>query len=105
RVWARVSAQMSDENSLSANSNLENLNTMNTNKNTEQISGCADFQTLIPAYLEGKLSTARTLLLEDHKNECIPCRRALNAERANAATQTATFILPQHKRRATNKQP
>lgn len=88
RVWARVSEQMSDENSLSADSNLGNLNTMNTKNTTEHIDGCADFQSLIPAYLEGKLSTARTLLLKDHTNECIPCRRALKAQRGDAKAAT-----------------
>jgi hypothetical protein len=98
RVWAQISGQMADENfaaaenSLSANSNSGNLNTMNTNNTTEHIDGCADFQSLIPAYLDGKLSTARTLLLEDHKNECIPCRRALKAQRADATAKTPTYI-------------
>ncbi|HEX9927326.1 MAG TPA: FecR domain-containing protein [Pyrinomonadaceae bacterium] len=96
RVWARVSRQMSDENfaaaenSSSANSHLGNLNTMNTNNTTEQIRGCADFQSLIPAYLDGKLSTARTLLFKDHTNECIPCRRALKFQSADQTPKTAT---------------
>ncbi len=84
-VWARISRQMTEENSLSAAISGD-LNTMNANTNTEQINGCADFQTLIPAYLDGKLSTARALLLKDHTNECIPCRRALKTERGDTTT-------------------
>ena len=51
------------------------------------IEGCADFQSLITAYLGGKLSAARSLLLVDHTHECIPCRRALKqAREARVAT-------------------
>ena len=95
RVWARVS-QQATENSSSVSSHLEGLNTMDSNNTTEHIQGCADFQSLIPAYLDGKLSTARTLLLEDHSNECIPCRKELKAQRAYAATKSATYIPRQH---------
>ncbi len=99
RVWARVSQQAAD-NLSSIPTDQENLNTMNSNNTTEHIRGCADFQSLIPAYLDGKLSTARTLLLEDHSNECIPCRNEVKAQKAFAATKSATYVPRQHTRRA-----
>src|ERR687884_2316648 len=68
RVWARVSA--------AAGQAKFNLPTV------DRIEGCADFQSLIPAYLAGKLSEARSLLLVDHTHECIPCRKAMNEARA-----------------------
>jgi hypothetical protein len=98
RVWARVSGQAA-ENLASETSYLEGINTMNTNTNAEHIHGCDDFQSLMPAYLDGKLSTARKLLLEDHSNECIPCRQELKAQRTYAAAKSATFVSPQSKRR------
>jgi len=68
RVWARVSAAAgASEFELPA---------------VERIEGCADFQSLIPAHLAGKLSEARSLLLVDHTHECIPCRKAMNEARS-----------------------
>ena len=68
RVWARVSAA-ADETGFQV-------------PTVDRIEGCSDYQSLIPAYLAGKLSEARSLLLVDHTHECIPCRRAMNEARA-----------------------
>src|ERR1041384_1777896 len=68
RVWARVAAA-AGETELKVPA-------------VERIEGCADFQSLIPAYLAGKLSEARSLLLVDHTHECIPCRKAMNEARS-----------------------
>jgi len=68
RVWARVSAAGdASEFQLPA---------------VERIESCADYQSLIPAHLAGKLSEARSLLLVDHTHECIPCRKAMNEARS-----------------------
>jgi ferric-dicitrate binding protein FerR (iron transport regulator) len=76
RVWARVAA--------AAGETEFKLPTV------EKIQGCADYQSLIPAYLAGKLSEARSLLLVDHTHECIPCRKAMNAAR----TRRSAAIRP-----------
>lgn len=47
----------------------------------EHLRSCEDFQSLIPSYLGGNISPARTLLVEDHFSECVPCRRALRVAR------------------------
>jgi FecR-like protein len=64
RVWARLAvesaAQLSSDTPAST-----------------RIENCADFQSLIPAYLSGNLSEGRSLLLVDHTHECIPCRKAM----------------------------
>ncbi len=39
------------------------------------IRGCEDFRALMPDYRAGLLNAARTLLLKDHLNECVECRK------------------------------
>lgn len=72
RVWARVAAAAGE-----AEFQMPSV---------DRIEGCADFQSLIPAYLAGKLSEARSLLLVDHTHECIPCRKAMNEARRSRTT-------------------
>jgi len=78
RVWARLS-----ESTTTAGAAPQSI----AAGSLDHIEGCPDFQSLIPAYLGGQLSEARSLLLVDHTHECIPCRRALkNAREAQVET-------------------
>src|SRR5258708_9139100 len=85
RVWARMSTdeearRMRGNRPQDAGAPVVGAPVMGATP-ADRIEGCADFQTLIPAYLGGKLSEARSLLLVDHTHECIPCRKALTQER------------------------
>jgi hypothetical protein len=82
RVWQRVSTEAGAPQ-MSANSAAAEI---------DRIEGCADFQSLIPGYLSGKLSEARSLLLVDHTHECIPCRRALKQAREKGGNIAAPAV-------------
>src|SRR2546423_3516682 len=82
RVWQRVSTEAGAPQ-MSANTAAAEV---------DRIEGCADCQSLIPAYLGGKLSEARSLLLVDHTHECIPCRRALKQAREKGGSIAAPAV-------------
>jgi FecR protein/Putative zinc-finger len=80
RVWSRMSHEVSQASATATA----------FTQSAERIEGCSDFQSLMPAYLNGELSEARSMLLVDHTHECIPCRRALKQARtARVAAATA----------------
>ncbi|MEP6569787.1 MAG: FecR domain-containing protein [Acidobacteriota bacterium] len=72
RVWARLASKVAAE---TGELRAENVA-------ADRIGNCADFQSLIPAYLTGSLSEARALLLVDHTHECIHCRKAMKDTRS-----------------------
>jgi hypothetical protein len=69
RVWARIAAENTNRAVIESHA-------------SDRIENCSDFQSLIPAYLDGDLSEARSLLLVDHTHECIPCRKAMKDARS-----------------------
>lgn len=84
RVWARVSVAAGETKLQTASPVVD------------RIEGCSDFQSLIPAFVAGELSEARSLLLVDHTHECIPCRKAMKAARTG---QTAVRQQPAKNKR------
>ena len=96
RVWARLSVE-ADARTMQAHHPPDHPSAaaapgtpVYASAPANTIEGCADFQSLIPPFLGGKLSEARSLLLVDHTHECIPCRRALKqARESRVAAPTA----------------
>jgi hypothetical protein len=88
RVWAKLSTEVATSAKMEA-------------APADRIEGCADFQTLIPAYLSYKLSEARALLLVDHTHECIPCRKALKQARESRVGTVAPAVRRQSRKAST----
>ena len=90
RVWMKMSAQ-TDAATVPANVSVGA---------PEHIESCADFQSLMPAYVSRELSEARALLLVDHTHECIPCRKALKQART---ARVAAAITPRRQTRKASR--
>jgi hypothetical protein len=90
---------------------LQNLELNNSSGLTEtamppeQIRTCADFQALIPDYLQSYVSGPLALLREDHMSECIPCRKALATARAAARGELSKRPRRRHTQRSVIREP
>ena len=89
RVWMRMSSQSAASNAAPVTATA-----------SEHIESCADFQSLMPAYVSRELSEARALLLVDHTHECIPCRRALKEARTK---RVAAAVAPRRQTRKASR--
>jgi hypothetical protein len=82
RVWARLTAAAHEATPGA------DAPTTSVAPPSGPITGCAGYQSLIPAFLAGTLPASRKTLLEAHTRECVPCRRALKAARDGQTAST-----------------
>lgn len=80
RVWDRLTREAGVVHALPAEP---------SSADAQRLADCADYQALIPAFLQDALAPAKALLLADHTRECITCRRALKQAQQGDATTKA----------------
>jgi hypothetical protein len=86
RVWTRILDEAGSRPSSS--------------RGVDTIRGCEDVRALLGAYVGGSLPAAKSILVEDHTRECVPCRRALRDLRSGSAASSRAWAPPTSGRRA-----
>src|SRR5262249_16121155 len=84
RVWSRIGEEFQDEGT-TKNRNFSSIS---------ELTSYDDYLVLIPDYIVGRFSSARSLSFPTHTHECVACRNPLNAARgalppARPATRNA----------------
>jgi len=90
RVWSRIGQELQEQFHDGGTTHDPNF------ASVPKFTSCNDYRALIPDYIAGRLSSARSLLFTDHTHECVACRNALNAARGETPPARPLRYVKRH---------